>query len=174
MQKRYVFRADASPEVGAGHVMRVSTIAEELLNRGLRVSLVGEISEIEWLEKRVGLMCQGLQFISEETFTPNPLSDVLIIDSYNIAIDSPFLESEKWLQMAALLEIGTPKYKADLFIHCGTNPTIQNDYLIDNSQFIVGVEYLPIRKAIREISYEHKRNMESNWPTPVSCQSISR
>lgn len=161
MEKRYVFRADASHEVGAGHVMRVSAIAEELLNRGLRVSLVGEISEIEWLEKRVESMCHGLRFVNEEIFISNPSSDVIIIDSYNIEINSAFLARENWLRTVALIEIETPKYLADLFIHCGTNLNIQNDYLIENSRFIGGVEYLPIRRSIREINFSLDKNRGS-------------
>lgn len=161
MEKRYVFRADASPQVGAGHVMRVSAIAEELLNRGLRVSLVGEISEIGWLEKRVESMCRGLRFVSEEIFTSNPSSDVIIIDSYNIDIKSSFLARKNWLRTVAIIEIETPKYQADLFIHCGTNLNIQNDYMIENSRFIGGIKYLPIRRSIREINFNFDKNKDS-------------
>ena len=43
---RYVLRADASKILGAGHVMRSSAIAEELITQGAEVVFVGEISDL--------------------------------------------------------------------------------------------------------------------------------
>ena len=50
---RYVLRADASQSIGAGHVMRSSAIAEELIARGEDVIFVGQISDLPWVEERI-------------------------------------------------------------------------------------------------------------------------
>ena len=42
---RYVLRADAPEFIGAGHVMRSSAIAEELIARGENVIFVGQVSD---------------------------------------------------------------------------------------------------------------------------------
>lgn len=151
MAIRYVFRADASPEIGAGHVMRLCSIIEEMLERELVVLLVGNIKGIPWLAKRVETLGNKLKFIEENDFISDPSSDVLIIDSYTLDIDSDFFMKKKWLKIAALVEVGTPKYKADLYIHCGTNSKIESDYEFLNSKFIGGIEYLPIRQSIQKI-----------------------
>ena len=55
---RYVLRADASESIGAGHVMRSSAIAEELIARGENVVFVGydwdliDVSRLSDAEKK--------------------------------------------------------------------------------------------------------------------------
>jgi spore coat polysaccharide biosynthesis predicted glycosyltransferase SpsG len=48
----YVIRADASPTIGSGHVMRSSANAEELIARGEKVVFVGLISYLLWVTER--------------------------------------------------------------------------------------------------------------------------
>ena len=50
---RYVLSGEASPSIGTGHVMRLSAIAEELIFRGLDVAFVGNIADVDWLNKRL-------------------------------------------------------------------------------------------------------------------------
>ena len=49
---RLVFRADASLDIGSGHAMRCSAIAEEAISRGIDCLLVGSLGGVLWLEKR--------------------------------------------------------------------------------------------------------------------------
>jgi len=154
MQRRYVFRADASSEIGAGHVMRLCSIIEEMLEQGNEVLLAGSIEGIPWLEKRIESLGSKLKFVKEKDFTSDPRRDVLIIDSYTLDPESDFLIKRKWLKTVALIEVGTPKYKADLYVHCGTNSKVELEYKILNSKFIGGLKYLPIRKTMQSIQFE--------------------
>jgi spore coat polysaccharide biosynthesis predicted glycosyltransferase SpsG len=78
---RLVFRADASRQIGAGHVMRVTTIAEEAIGRGHECHFVGKISDLAWVEKHV----QNLgfkSFIREiDVINSEFQNSVLILDS---------------------------------------------------------------------------------------------
>ena len=156
MQKRFVFRADASPEIGAGHVMRLCSIIEEMLERKNEVIFIGNIEGISWLEKRVESLGSKLKFLKENDFISDPRRDVLVIDSYTLDPNSKFLAIEKWHKIVALVEVGTPKYTADLYIHCGTNSKIEIDYNLNDSKFVGGIKYLPIRNSIQKIPYRIK------------------
>ena len=50
---RFILRADASPVIGTGHVMRLLAIAEELAQHGQEVIFLGSVSEVKWLENRI-------------------------------------------------------------------------------------------------------------------------
>lgn len=166
MKKRYVFRADASPEIGAGHVMRLYAIIEEMIAQDKEVLLVGRILGIPWLEQRVENLGSKLKRVEEDIFNPDPRSDVLIIDSYTLDPKNDFLIKDKWLKIAAFIETGTPKYRANLYIHCGTNNRIKSYYASENSKFIGGAKYLPIRKSIQGIKYK-SRNIQLVSPIRI-------
>ena len=154
MQNRYVFRADASMEMGGGHVMRVCSIIEEMIDSDFRVVLVGQISGIPWLKDYLDLLGESLEIFEEKDFFSNPKHDVLIIDSYTLDPTQSFLDPSKWLRIVALVDSGTPKYFSDLFIHCGTNTSIERDFSIGKAKFVGGLDYIAIRKSIREINFD--------------------
>jgi hypothetical protein len=63
---RFVFRADASREIGSGHVMRSSVLAEEAISRGFECVFIGKISDLDWVAKRISTL-GFTQVLSEET-----------------------------------------------------------------------------------------------------------
>jgi spore coat polysaccharide biosynthesis predicted glycosyltransferase SpsG len=96
--------------------------------------------------------------MDEKDFTPVPEQDVLIIDSYTLNPECEFLERSKWLKKIALVDIGTPNYEADLYIHCGTNRTIEYLYSQNNSKFVGGIEFTTIRKSLKNLKYSSTRS----------------
>lgn len=144
--------------------MRLCSIIEEMLERKNEVLLVGNIEGIPWLEKRIEILGSKLKFVKEKDFTSDPRRDVLVIDSYTLDPNSRFLTNEKWHKIVALVEVGTPKYKADLYIHCGTNNQIESEYKSQGSKFIGGIKYLPIRKSIQRISFKPREINLQNPP----------
>jgi len=48
---RFIFRADASREIGSGHVMRSLALAEEAISRGFDCIFVGKISDLDWVSE---------------------------------------------------------------------------------------------------------------------------
>jgi len=164
MKRRYVFRADASNQMGSGHVMRVYSIIERMLDKNLNVILVGNIVGLPWLTELVGQMIGRIKFIEEEHFVFHPLQDILIIDSYAINPSHNFLKKENWFKIVALIDIATPKYLADLYIHCGTNKQIGLEFGISNSKLKSGLNYIPIRKSFHKIRF---RLSEINAKKPI-------
>lgn len=84
---KIVLRADASSEIGTGHVMRQVALAEELLLQGVEVFLVGEVQGLGWLEEKLNSV-SGLQRVGQPkgTFDSGVLQElgasVSTIDSY--------------------------------------------------------------------------------------------
>lgn len=147
---RYVLRADASPSIGAGHVMRSSAIAEELIARGENVVFVGQISGLPWVEERIATL--GFTHIYNESsgFFSNPKSDVLLLDSYEIDKDDTFVIPERWLHVVAIVDEKSPNYHCKLRIH----PGLDSDWTGDSTTpILAGAKYIPLRTSLSRNTY---------------------
>ena len=142
---RFVFRADASIEIGAGHVMRSSAIAEEAISQGIECVFVGSILDMDWLTDRI----RGLGFfevVEPQEFRSSKNSDVLVLDSYTVDPNNAFLEKKYWRKIVAIADDSTPAYLADLVIHPGLDG---NWYHGDPRKLLYGARYIPLRKSIK-------------------------
>ena len=139
-------------EIGAGHVMRVSAIAEELIDRHLDVVFVGDINGLPWVNERITSMGFSAIHPSLSTFASNQESDVLILDSYIIDPGDPFVKDARWKAIIAVVDDVTPIYKADLYIHSGSGTNWTPPPGFSRAPLLSGVDYLAIRKSIREIA----------------------
>jgi spore coat polysaccharide biosynthesis predicted glycosyltransferase SpsG len=151
---RYVFRADASPEIGAGHVMRSSAVAEEFIRRGYSTIFVGDIQGIPWLFERIKELGFDKFFNHEKEFTSNPKKDVLILDSYSIDPAHSYIDKSKWLKIISIFDSVTPNYFCDMRIHPGLSNQWGN---LPGVITLSGPTYIPIRKSLRVT----KSNVES-------------
>jgi len=106
---RYVIRADASLTIGAGHVMRTSAIAEELISKGDTVIFIGETSELDWVTHRIHSLGFSEIYSSAHEFSANKDSDVLILDSYILDVKDPFLNSLNWHAIVTLVDEVKPE-----------------------------------------------------------------
>ena len=144
---RLVFRADASSEMGAGHIMRCSAIAEEALSRGISCVLVGSLGGILWLEKRlleIGLEIQNIEHFNQSRVTNG---DVLIIDSYSHLNIVRFIESHEWSRVVSIIDETSPIIESSLFIH----PGLDDSWFVGNrDKFLSGAKYIPLRRTIKK------------------------
>jgi spore coat polysaccharide biosynthesis predicted glycosyltransferase SpsG len=140
-----VFRGDASPAIGAGHVMRLSSIAEEAIARGIKCIFVGDISGIEWLKKYVN----QIGFV--KVLPPESISEVmnnkniLIIDSYEIPTDEPSLHRANWSFIVTIADSQTPDYEADLLVYPGIDSRWESKRYLS---LLSGPKVIPFRKSI--------------------------
>ena len=144
---KIVFCADASAQIGAGHVMRLSSIAEEAIARGIQCYFVGSIRGVAWLEdyiEKIGFSrILNFQSIWEVMGGQN----ILVIDSYQISVDEPSLNPKNWSSVVVIADPETPNYFADLVVYPGMNflpPTQQNN------RFLAGPRAIPFRKSISQ------------------------
>ena len=144
---RYVLRSDASLEQGSGHVLRSLAIFEELKSRGHEIVFVGKITSLSWVEEKIGQAGFKDVFEEENDFLHNSLNDVLVLDSYEIDPNSPFIDKLKWHRIITIVDDFTPAYSSDLIIR----PSIQavtGD--LTGSKVLSGLKYFPLRNEIRK------------------------
>ena len=145
---RYVLRADSSSKIGSGHIMRLSAIAEELIKRDKSVVFIGQFTEIPWLASRIYGVGFSQILHSSTEYSSNALTDVLILDTYHLPIDDPFIEHNKWRGIVTISDELTPKYKADLVIRPGINQDLDSEF---HGKYLSGPKYIPLRKTITKL-----------------------
>jgi spore coat polysaccharide biosynthesis predicted glycosyltransferase SpsG len=138
-------RADSSPKIGSGHVMRLSAIAEELITRGETVIFVGQFAELPWLVTRIHTLGFSQILQSSTEYFPDPALDILILDSYNLPVDDDFIQPSNWRRVITISDELTPSYLADLVIHPGIS---ENWVPAKDVKFLTGPKYIPFRKSI--------------------------
>lgn len=116
---RFIFRADASREIGTGHVMRSSVLAEEAISRGYECIFVGAILDLGWVTNRIAKLGFSRIVADSGAFESDLNSDVLILDSYTIPISDAFIAKENWHLVLTISDEITPKYHADVELHPG-------------------------------------------------------
>jgi spore coat polysaccharide biosynthesis predicted glycosyltransferase SpsG len=150
---KLLFRADASDKIGAGHVMRISAIAEEAISQGIECIFIGNLGGIGWVENRVSSL--GLRIF--QTLPPdvalNLAEYTLVIDSYDFFTHEQFIPGKEWRNIVVIADPQTPLLRANLIIH----PGITGDWFQrKHSNFLFGTNYVPLRKSIKR--HEHQIN----------------
>ena len=141
-------RADSSPKIGSGHVMRLSAIAEELITRGETVIYIGQLAELPWLATRIYTLGFSQIFQRSTEFSPDPALDILILDSYSLPVDDAFINPGNWRRVVTISDEQTPSYFANLIIHPGIS---ENWEPAQEAKFLIGPRYTPFRKSITKV-----------------------
>lgn len=168
LDARFVFRVDASPEIGVGHVMRCVAVAEILDELGFPTIFIGTTSSIDWLERKIDAIPGASRVTSEKALTIRTGKDILFLDSYDIKPNSEFIRNAKWFSKVAFVDNSTPNYLADIYIHPGPNFGWRLPLGISESSILQGTKYIPIRKTISELNYEYPSTLGKNIVTVVA------
>jgi spore coat polysaccharide biosynthesis predicted glycosyltransferase SpsG len=152
---RFVFRADASQDMGAGHVMRCSAIAEELIANGEEAIFIGSMSELKWLKQRILNLGFTKIYDTSEEFLPNQNTDILILDSYVLNVNHQFLNPKNWYSVIAIVDSVTPNYRCQLRIHPGLDSEWNSNI---DTPLLYGPSYIPLRKEITKIDLNVKKS----------------
>lgn len=144
---RIVLRADASSSIGTGHVMRSLAILEELRARKVKLVFIGKIQDSDWLAKKINNFGFDEILNNEDEFAPSFKSDVLLLDSYTVSVDNPFITNPNWKKIVILCDELTPNYFGDLYIH----PGLEADWFkFTKRKILFGANYIPLRKTIKK------------------------
>jgi UDP-2,4-diacetamido-2,4,6-trideoxy-beta-L-altropyranose hydrolase len=144
---RVVLRADASSTIGIGHVMRSLAILEELRTRNVKLVFIGKIQDSDWLDTKISGFGFDEILSNENDFTPSVKSDILVLDSYTISVDNPFITNPDWKKVVILCDELTPSYLGDLYIHPGLEA---NWFRLTNRKILFGNNFIPLRKTIKK------------------------
>ena len=137
---RVVFRADATPSVGAGHVMRCWALAEEFEARGWEIAWQGTF-EVPWLTAaltRSGWSVSGPGSIA---------ADLVVVDSYTLGPGYRGGLLDRGIPVVAIVdsfhqELGP----GSLWVNPGPPMALEA-----GRRFLNGPEYVMIRSEVRRL-----------------------
>ena len=152
-----ILRADASPEIGAGHVMRIYAIAEEAISQGIDCTFIGDIQDIPWLSQLICAVGFSKILPSSELDKNVNQESILVIDSYSLDVEDPSLQKNRWRKVVVVADEVTPCYDATLTIHPGLNSRWFEGNL---DTFLSGPEYVLTRKSIKKSEENLSRTLE--------------
>ena len=153
---RLIFLADATFNLGTGHVMRSLALAETAASLGIESFIVGKLDKIDWIIDRIRRLNVG--HIDEISCLPKSKSefDILIIDSYDDFDYSSLLNFKKWALTVNIADPNTPVRNLDLVLHPGFT---SEWYKGSKNNFYYGPNYIPLRKDIQKIT---RTNLSDN------------
>jgi spore coat polysaccharide biosynthesis predicted glycosyltransferase SpsG len=129
--------------------MRVTTIAEEAISRGIECCFVGNIDQLPWVDKRINEMGFKSILKDPESFVSEVNNDVLVIDSYTTSKDSQYNSLANWKMLVCVKDPFTPKTTADLFVNQSlSKPEHEVRNVLD------GPMYSLIRKGIAKTRHD--------------------
>lgn len=125
----YLLRADATAEIGVGHAMRLLALAQELLGRGARIALSGDL-EIAWV--RAAYEDAGIELLPAPA-TPQALREQaqllgaagVILDRYDLPASFGTILRMTGIPVMAMVDAGFgAQQDADLYVdqNPGTSP----------------------------------------------------
>lgn len=146
---RIIFRADASKDKGAGHVMRSSVLAEEAILRGFECVFVGEISGLDWVRKRIDSLPFSEKYFEGIENLAFSKEDTLVVDSYEMPKSSQFRDPKKWRNIISIADEVTPDFSANLIISQSALPLTGTSL---SPKVLSGPRYLLLRKGVSKSS----------------------
>jgi spore coat polysaccharide biosynthesis predicted glycosyltransferase SpsG len=134
--------------------MRTSAIAEELIKRGKDVIFVGQISDLPWVEQRITTLGFSHIFCEQRHYVSNSEMDVLVVDSYKIDMNDPFIARNRWRKIVVIFDALTPNYDCNLRIH----PGLDSDWIGKNkTPMLSGASFIPFRASLEKNMYHGER-----------------
>lgn len=142
---RIIFRADASLEIGTGHVMRCSALAEAAITRGFECVFIGNLGNISWVKDRVYGLGYSEIITNFSEYESATTDDILILDSYDIDPHDVSIKISDWKYVVSIADSSTPKYKCNLIVHSGIDISWIKGLDIP---ILAGDKYILTRKSI--------------------------
>ncbi|MFI2356539.1 PseG/SpsG family protein [Streptomyces anulatus] len=172
---RIGFRADASPDIGGGHVMRCLALSEELRRRGADVFLLGRVEGPAWL--RAQLVEQGLP-VSRGPDDPDELASVaqdmaldsMVLDSHTLMPECSQALRAAGMVVAAVVDGTARAQEADLYVDQSPGGRDIGTSFPDGARRLGGYRHALIRDAVLGAArHPGRRVVDPAAPPHVLC-----
>lgn len=147
MIDRLIVRADASPQVGLGHIMRSLALVEEAQDRAVDVQVVSRSeTAADVLEGRVPVLVVADEDRWRRDLQP---SDVVLFDGYRFGPDDHQAVRSCGARVAAVDDLGSGDYPVDVLINQNL-PTDLRYEALETTRVLVGPQYALVRREFRQ------------------------
>lgn len=162
----FLIRADGNAEIGAGHMMRCMSIAEELLAKGQSVCFVCAEEQSAAFAKKYGFQSHVLETDYRNMESEIPVwgslmemmqetgdgrKHTILVDSYYVT--DQYLKALRRLGYIGLLDdFGTQVYSVDYIINYNAHANrkeYENLYRDSRTLLLIGSDYVPLRRQFR-------------------------
>ncbi len=172
---RIGLRADASPDIGGGHVMRCLALSEELRRRGADVFLLGRAESPAWL--RAQLTEQGLPVLhgpddpDELTAIARDMAlDLMVLDSNRLTPECSRALRAAGILVAAVVDGTARAQEADLYVDQSPGERDIGTSFPEGACRLGGYRHALIRDAVLSAArHPARRVVEPAAPPHVLC-----
>jgi UDP-2,4-diacetamido-2,4,6-trideoxy-beta-L-altropyranose hydrolase len=165
-EQHFVFFANASASIGAGHVMRLLALAQACVRKGIKVSFASYECP-EYLHAK--LHHEGFNIITLATnFTLNTLlefkADVIVVDDYSLNDEQwAYFRNTKALLVNIDDDIDNKALVSDIIINPAANATASNyKKRAPKASFCLGPTFTLLRREFAEqafVDIEHRKRI---------------
>lgn len=163
----FAIRADAGVVQGTGHVMRCLSLAEKLLQKGHRVGLFTNSSEIAWLESAISTSGVEVFRVTADELSLDQLGDFkadwLIVDSYQIPAMQISAVNEA-LPVLAIVDGDARGITASAFLDTNLFSEKLNWPSEVEAKLLAGSKYALVRDAVLTHKRAHPEVVVGNPP----------
>lgn len=159
-------RADANNSIGLGHMMRCLSVAIQLKRLGQEVCFVladaSATALLEEKEQEYIVLNTDYRNMEEELSVLCPLlqekgPDVLLVDSYFV-MQEYLQQLRAYTKVAYMDDKAAFPYPVDMLINYNiyAKPSLYEGMGDANTEFLLGMKYIPLREEFQKVSYEVK------------------
>ncbi len=174
--KTFLIRVDASAHIGAGHLMRMLSLGQLLVEAGHDVhvaTIPHNPSTIEYILKSAGF---SLHYLDKETpwnsrhdsgsllgIASEVRPSWIIIDGYHFDEDYEYQIKAAGYKLLRIDDIPAPRtYYADLILNQNFGADASAYATGPNARILAGLPYVLLRREFREIQHSHKKAFASD------------
>lgn len=168
---KYLIRADASNEIGTGHVMRCIALGQMLIDDGHEVSFLTQ-TENESLRGRIksegfGLFCfREEDNIEDAKYTIKVGKDIkanwIVTDGYKFKTEYQKRIKESGFKLMCIDDVCECHYVSDIVLNQNLNAEILYKYSCeDYTKLLLGIKYVLLRREFKKVK-ERDANDECN------------
>ena len=148
---RILFRADARPDLGGGHIMRCLSLADALDRRGCEIAFACCAGSAELVP---ALARSGFPFAATTSLTDCPMpahwnaqADILFVDLYDSRLADEVEMRRVCHTLAVIEDLPVRKHDCDLLVDQGFDrrPATYHSRVPEHCQLLLGPDMVPLR-----------------------------